>query len=321
MSTRDYGRLVLFCLVSLPIFSQAPPPPATEEQAARLHELVEESPRLGLEQTSFRVAVPAPESTTDYISSVLANADGTSFILHRNSRLDSILHVDARGRVLRSWGKGLFENPHSIRRDPEGAVWTVDSRSSVVTKFTPQGEQLLQFKVELPREGRRRGAADITFAPGGRIFVADGYGNARVVEYNGKGEEVREWGGHGTGPGQFNLVHGIAYRKGVLYVADRENGRIQHFDLDGRYLGEWDQFGKTFSISTGPDGNLWLGTHPRNVPDEEGGWIVKVDPDTGKVLGYVDSPGLHSLDITEAGEVVTGSRIRPDEVFWFRRVP
>jgi sugar lactone lactonase YvrE len=188
----------------------------------------------------------------------------------------------------------------------------------VVVKFSPEGQQLLKFNVELPEQGRPRGASDITFAPAGRIFIADGYGNARVLEYTAEGKKVREWGSHGTKPGQFNLPHGIAYRKGVLYVADRENGRIQRFDLEGRYLGEWNQFGKTFSISAGPDGNLWLGTHPRNVPNEDGGWIVKVDPDTGKVLGYIDSPGLHSVDITAAGEVVTGARIRPDEVFWFR---
>jgi DNA-binding beta-propeller fold protein YncE len=172
--------------------------------------------------------------------------------------------------------------------------------------------------VDLPPDGRPRGAADIAFAPQGRVFIADGYGNARILEYNSKGEKVREWGSHGTKPGQFNLPHGITYRRGVLYVADRENGRIQRFDLNGRYLGEWNQFGKTFSISTGPDGNLWLGTHPRNVPNEDGGWILKINPETGEVVGCIDSPGLHSLDITASGEVVTGARIRPDEVLWFR---
>lgn len=310
--------IALLCLLGLHAFAQAPPPPATKEQAAKLHELIRNSPKLQLKETSFKVQVPAPETATDYISSAIASPGGTTHIFHRNPRLDSILHLDAKGRVLKSWGKGLFENPHSIRRDPDGNIWTVDSRSSVVVKFSPAGQQLLKFNVELPKEGRPRGASDIAFAPGGRIFIADGYGNARVLEYTAKGEKVREWGSHGAKAGQFNLPHGIAYRKGVLYVADRENGRIQRFDLDGRYLGEWDQFGKTFSISADPDGNLWLGTHPRNVPNENGGWIVKVDPDTGKVLGYIDSPGLHSLDITAAGEVVTGARIRPDEVFWFR---
>jgi sugar lactone lactonase YvrE len=248
----------------------------------------------------------------------MANSDGTTYIFHRNPRLDPIMLLDPKGRVLKSWGKGLFVRPHSIRRDPEGAIWTVDSRSSVVVKFTSEGKQLLQFKVELPTEGRPRGAADITFAAGGRIFIADGYGNARVLEYNAKGEKVREWGSHGTKPGQFNLVHGITARAGVLYVADRKNGRIQRFDLDGRYLGEWGQFGETLAITTGPDGYIWLGTQPRNAPDDAGGWIVKVDPETEKIIGYVETPGIHSLDVTEAGEVVTGSRLRPDEVFWFR---
>ncbi len=155
-------------------------------------------------------------------------------------------------------------------------------------------------------------------APGGRVFISDGYGNARVVEIDHKGQRIREWGGHGFGPGEFDLPHGIAYHDGVLYVADRENGRIQRFDLEGRYLGEWNHLGKTFSISAGPDGNLWAGTHPRNIANEDPGWIVKLDPKTGKIIGYIDSPGLHSLDITAAGDVITGARLRPDEVFWYR---
>ena len=122
----------------------------------------------------------------------------------------------------------MFTNPHSVRLDPEGNVWTVDSGSSVVLKFSTQGKLLLRIEVgELP-EGRRgsRGTADIAFGAGGRVFIADGYGNARVLEYDAAGRRVKQWGTAGTGPGQFNLPHGIALRDGVIYVADRQNGRI-----------------------------------------------------------------------------------------------
>jgi DNA-binding beta-propeller fold protein YncE len=215
----------------------------------------------------------------------------------------------------------MFTIPHSIRLDPEGNVWTVDSGSSVVFKFSPQGKLLLRIDVgELP-EGRRgaRGTADIAFGPGGRLFIADGYGNARILEYDAAGKRVKQWGTPGTGPGQFNLPHGIALRDGVIYVADRQNGRIQRFDLDGKYLGEWGHLGKTFSITAGPDGNLWIGTHPRNVINEAPGWLVNVDRKSGKVLRYVDSPGLHSVDAIRNRAVLSDpGRGNLNRVLWHR---
>lgn len=104
-------------------------------------------------------------------------------------------------------------------------------------------------------------------------------------------------------------------------MADRENGRIQRFDLNGRYLGEWSNLGKTFSITAGPDGQLWIGTQPRNLPNGAEGWLVKVDRSTGKILGYVDSPGFHSVSVTAAGEPLAGARSHPNTVLWFRRAP
>jgi len=316
--------VALLLMLSVHAVAQAPAPPATGAQAAELRALIRSSPRLPLQATPLAVQVPASDWTTDYVSSTAAGRDGTTYLLHRNPKLDPVVAVDAKGRILRSWGRGLYTNPHSIRIDSDGNLWTVDSGSSVVLKFSPQGEQLLRFEIgELPTPARgSRGAADIAFAPGGRIFIADGYGNARVLEYDARGRRVREWGSAGTGPGQFHLPHGLTARDGVLYVADRQNGRIQRFDLDGRYLGEWTHLGKTFSISAGPEGSLWIGTHPRNVANEAEGWLVKVERATGKVLGYVDSPGLHSVDVSASGDVLSDpGRGNPNRVLWFRRQP
>lgn len=322
MCRRD-ALILATLLVPVNAVAQAPAPPATDAQADELRKLIAGSPRLRLQPTPLTIQTPAPDWTTDYISSVAAGRDGTTYVLHRNLKVDPVLAIDSGGRILRSWGSGLYTNPHSIRVDPEGNLWTVDSGSSVVLKFSPQGKQLLRFEVgELPQGARGfRGAADIAFGPGGRVFIADGYGNARVLEYDSQGRRVREWGSAGTGPGQFHLPHGIAARDGVIYVADRQNGRIQRFNLEGRYLGEWSHLGKTFSISIAPDGNLWIGTHPRNVANEAPGWLVNVDRATGKVIGYVDSPGLHSVDASVAGAVLSDpGRGNPNRVVWFRRI-
>jgi sugar lactone lactonase YvrE len=208
--------------------------------------------------------------------------------------------------------------PHSIRIDPEGNVWTVDAQSSVVLKFTPEGGKLLAIAVggQPASNSPFCGTTDIAFAPHGRIFISDGYANARILEYTAAGKRVRQWGTAGTGPGEFHLPHGIAVDEdGILYVADRENGRIQRFDLDGRFLGEWSGLGKTFSLKMSA-GALWIGTQPRNEPNGAPGWLMKVDRRTGKVLGVVESTGHHSIEATPDGELLTGSR--PDQVLWFR---
>jgi sugar lactone lactonase YvrE len=128
---------------------------------------------------------------------------------------------------------------------------------------------------------------------------------------------VREWGKPGTGPGEFHLPHGIAIdAENILYVADRENGRIQRFSLDGRYLGEWNQLGKTFSLKITPRGDLWMGTQPRDAPNGKEGWLVKVNRADGKIFGVIPSDGTHSIEVNADGEPLTGAR--PDRVLWFR---
>ena len=221
---------------------------------------------------------------------------------------------------MRSWGKGLYKVPHSIRVDPEGNIWTVDAGDSTVRKFTPGVRELLKIDVGgVPATGTSefRGTTDIAFAPGGRIFISDGYMNARILEYNAAGKRVHEWGKPGTGPGQFHLPHGIAIdEQGILYVADRENGRIQRFHLDGSYIGEWNRLGKTFSLKITPAGDLWIGTQPRDAPNGKEGWLVKVNRKDGAIVGVVESAGTHSIEVNWEGLLLTGAR--PDKVLVFR---
>ena len=85
-------------------------------------------------------------------------------------------------------------------------------------------------------------------------------------------------------------------------------------------MNEWTHLGKTFSISLGAGGNLWIGTHPRNVANEAPGSLVNVERQTGKVLGYLDSTGLHSVDVTAGGDVISDpGRGNPNRLLWFRR--
>jgi sugar lactone lactonase YvrE len=289
-----------------------------EAQAVALRALVAKAPKLAMERTWIKIQPPEAGWEIGYPSSVVMDEKGTIYVLQRGEKADPVLALDRDGKIIRSWGKGLYKIPHSIRIDPQGNIWTVDSSSSMVLKFTPQGEKLMEISVgEQPAgRGATNGTTDIAFGPNGRLFISDGYGNARVLEYTSRGERVRQWGSAGNGPGQFRQPHGIAVDdRGIVYVADRQNGRLQRFDLNGKYLGEWDDLGMVTTV-TFRDGALWIGTQLRNEPTGAEGWHMKIDRKTGKILGYVVSGHSHHiLNVTKRGELLAGAR--PDIVWWF----
>lgn len=298
--------------------ASAPPTALLRAQTAKLREMAAAAPRLPLQLSDVKIQMPKPDWELGYVSSAAAAPDGTVYLLQRGLTPDPVLVIDRQGRVIRSWGRGLFQIPHSIRLDAAGDVWTVDAASSKVFKFSRDGKLLLEIAVggQPQTTGAFNGTADIAFSKTGRVFVADGYGNARVLEYTPQGRKVREWGVSGTGPSEFHLPHGIAIDEDdTLFVADRENGRIQRFTLDGKYLGEFAGLGKTFSV-TAAGGALWIGTQPREEPNGAPGWIMKLDRKTGRILGVVESSGHHSVSVTAEGEIFTG--VRPDRLLWFR---
>ena len=284
-----------------------------EAQAAALRALVAKAPKLPLQRMQIKV-----QAEIGYPSSVAMDANGAIYVLQRGENADPVLVVNRDGKIIRSWGKGMYKIPHSIRIDPDGNIWTVDSSSSMVLKFTPEGRKLMEISVGEQPAGRTGaiGTSDIAFGPNGRLFISDGYGNARILEYNSKGQRVKQWGRAGTGPGEFRQPHGIAVDdRGVIYVADRLNARLQRFDLDGKYLGEWDDLGRVTTV-TFRDSTLWIGTQYNNEPNEADGWQMKIDRQTGKILGYVESGRSHHvLNVTARGELLSGAR--PDIVWCF----
>jgi DNA-binding beta-propeller fold protein YncE len=249
----------------------------------------------------FAAKPPAIGWGSGAVSWVAVDRSGRIYEIQRGDKADPVLVLDREGKVLRSWGKGEFNIPHSIRIDPSGNVWTVDAGSSVVIKYSPLGEKLMTITVgERPDNGSPfDGTTDIAFGPNGRLYITDGYGNARVLEYTPDGKRVKQWGKPGAGPGEFSLPHVIQIdEKGTVYVADRENGRIEKFDLDGNFLGEIPHLGRVYSLKL-VGGVLWSGMQPFNRPPGSAGWVVKFDCETGRILGHLDVPearGLHSIE-------------------------
>jgi hypothetical protein len=123
----------------------------------------------------------------------------------------------------------------------------VDDMRHVIFRFTHDGKTLVQTIGVLDEFGenddltRFRRPTMIDWLPDGTFFVADGYGNTRVVKFDKTGKPLLKWGTRGTGPGQFNTPHGIAVggSPARVFVSDRGNRRIQVFDVNGKFLEEW----------------------------------------------------------------------------------
>ena len=267
------------------LFLTAMPLLAQDAGDELLRSLTKPLPLLRVDRVELKAV---PSLTFEGISAIATDAKGNIFVLHRPTDGDPIVVLDPQGRVLRSWGKGMFKIPHGIRLDPAGNVWTVDANTSLVFKFSPLGEKLLEIRVgDVPDAAREFcGATDVAFAANGRIFVADGYCNARVIEYDSTGRKIRQWGRSGTEPGEFDVVHAIVVGpQGNLYVADRENGRLQWFTPDGEFLGQWKFGGQLYNVAFGTTGEMYVSTHPKDVSLDEEFDVVKVDPATGHMLG------------------------------------
>jgi len=178
---------------------------------------------------------------------------------------DPVQVYTADGDFVRSWGKGLFDNPHHLRIDHEGHIWVADFGLHVVQKFTPEGKLLLTLGVRGERgrdETHFDMPTDMAITPSGDVFVTDGYGGGgsqRVVHLNKDGKFVKSFGGAGTKPGQFVIAHAIVVdAKGVLYIADRNSGRIQLFDQSGKFLDQWSNVLMPWGLSVTRDNHLWV---------------------------------------------------------------
>jgi DNA-binding beta-propeller fold protein YncE len=198
---------------------------------------------------------------------VQPDAHGNLWVFHRSE--PPILEFDASGKFLKSFGTGMFVQPHGLAIDHEGNIWTTDQqgkdgKGQQAIKFSPDGKVLMTLgKAGVAGAGPDtfNGPCDVVVAPNGDVFVADGHGgdtNARVVKFSKDGKYIKEWGRKGSAPGEFDTLHSIAMdTKGRIFVADRGNSRIQIFDQDGKFLDQWKQFGRPSGIYISKNDTLY----------------------------------------------------------------
>lgn len=195
------------------------------------------------------------------ISGLALDAQENVWIYTRTNPIVQVYAAD--GRYLKGWSSpGTNAVAHGLRIDRDGHVWLVDVGRHTVTKHAADTGRVLLTIGTVGEPGCDAThffkPTDVAFAVNGDIYVSDGYGNARVAQFGKDGTFIREWGGLGGKPGQFSIPHSVVCdARGRLYVADRNNGRIQVFDTRGRLLEVWADIMVPWSLWLSPEGDIW----------------------------------------------------------------
>ena len=196
------------------------------------------------------------------------------------------------GTLVRAWFMEESSGSHFIRIGPDGNIWTANISEHVIRKYNIKGKLLLTLGapgVAGADKGHFDKPTDMAILPSGDIFVSDGYGNRRVVHFDANGKYVNQWGREGDGPGQFALPHSIvADSQNRLYVADRENARVQVFDTQGKLLAIWEDVVTPWGLCMTKKDEIWAcGSSVKK--DANGKCLVLPPPD--EILVKLDIEG------------------------------
>lgn len=258
-----------------------------------------------------------------------------------NSNLDVILKFDENGKLVKSFGAGMFIFPHGIHVDREGNVWVTDGQDNKprrargappdaplppapaklighnVYKFSPDGKLLMTL-------GTAGGGNDPDFffqpndvlvAPNGDIFVAEGHGgpNSRILKFNKDGKLIKSIGKKGSGRGEFDQPHALAMdSRGRLFVGDRSNNRIQILDQEGNFIEQWSQFSRPSGLFIDRNDVLYSA-------DSESGSVSPAHKDwkrgirigsarDGRLTGFIPDPNAATTGTSAAEGVAVDAR-------------
>ena len=305
-----FAACVVLCAATVSASAQSPSGGLTQAQL-NARAKAQNVPEIPYESVPNFLKLP-PDLYLGEGIGVASNSKGHIFVYTRSQRT-RLFEFDQKGNYVREIGEGLygFLFAHAVRVDPQDNIWAVDEGANMVIKFNPEGRVIMLL-------GRRPESVDgllatpgpndpvppaqpylfsrptdVTWDAAGNIFVADGYGNSRVVKYDKNGRFITSVGTRGSGPGQLNLPHSIATdAKGNVYVADRTNRRIQVFDNDLTFKAIYDQVGAPWALCITPGPHQYLYSSNSN-PDNNNADIAAV---TGEIYKM-------ELDGTDLGQV------------------
>ena len=264
------------------------------------------------------------------VASVAVDSKDRIYVFNRGEH--PMIVFDRDGKFVRSFGEGLFTRAHGLHIDADDNLYCTDDGDHTVRKCSTDGKVLMTIGIPHKPAPYMSGepfhrCTHTAMSPQGDIYVSDGYGNSRVHKYAPNGKLLLSWGGPGTDPGEFNIAHNITCdADGWVYVADRENHRVQVFDGNGKYETQWNNLHRPCGLFM-PPGKCpicyigELGSTQavnRNVPNL--GPRVTIVDNTGKRIARLGGlgPGLgpteflapHGLAVDSRGDLYVG------EVSW-----
>jgi DNA-binding beta-propeller fold protein YncE len=247
------------------------------------------------------------------------------------SDLNPILKFDANGNLVKQWGAKKFAFPHGIFVDAEENVWVTDAVlgdgrgrgalniGQTVQKFDSNGNLLMTIGtpgVSGKDQTHFNAPSDVVVAKNGDIFVTDGHANGtneRIVKFDRNGKYIKEWGHPGSGPGAFSSLHSMSMdSQGRLFIANRDNNRIDIFDQEGNLLDSWEQFSRPSGVHIDQADNIY-------VCDSESGLSSEAHQDwkrgirvgsakDGTVKYFIPDPDNPTMGGTSAAEGCAGDK-------------
>ena len=225
---------------------------------------------------------------------IAVDARDRVYVLNRGR--PPLIVLDRDGEVLALLGEGILEDPHGICVAPDNRIFVADRDAHAVVRLSSQGK--LQLTLGTPGRPMPEQSGTpfnrptgVALSSEGDIYISDGYGNSRVHKYAPDGSLLFSWGGEGIHPGQFNLPHGICVdQQDRVYVADRENNRVQAFNEEGDYIKEWRDLMRPTDVTVDDIGHIY-------VSELEG--RVSVLSYYGEVLARWGGPKSH-----DAGQLI-----------------
>ena len=243
-----------------------------------------------------------------------------------------LIVLDKEGHFLTAWGEGVLTDAHGMFIDTEDNLYLPVKNNHVVMKYSSQGNLLMTLGTrDQPSDtgwsgnisdpvrqaaGPFNRPSDVALSPNGDLYISDGYGNARVHKFTANGELLFSWGEPGkTGPGQFHVPHGVwVHTDGRVFIADRENNRIQIFDADGKFLDQWTNFSRPCDIYIDQDEVLF-------VPELDAFMsVVSID---GQLLARWSGPtgaGAHAVWLDSRGDIYINQNQEGQWLLKYRKV-
>ncbi len=276
------------------------------------------APELDYVAVAEPLGFPAGTTLAGAAASVAFDSKGHLFVLTRGQ--PSLYEFDNNGKFVRSFGEGLFTRSHGLKIDKDGNIWATDVGAHTVMKISPQGQVLLTLGTKGQRGAWDASTQllnepnDIAIGRNGELFVVQGHtpgamGDPRVLKFDKNGKFIKSWGGKGKEPGKFEVAHGIAIdARGLLWVTDRENQRIQVFDADGKFIRELKYAGLPCSLD--------IGSQYIYMVNGFAGQVLRMDLD-GKVLAATGKPGkgigefgeAHVIAVSPGGEIYVADSV------------